>query len=133
MYEVWNGDALLACFVLAIRGVNNSGPAPIQFPSSLHLPFPSRNLLSYSHWTTLLKPIPWLVLIQYTIMSSGLPTLNKLRKPELVEIAERTKLTEYVYPIARAIISYHIKSQIASQTTSRMQIEANHLISAQFL
>lgn len=29
-------------------------------------------------------------------MSSGLPTLNRLRKPELVEIAERTKLTEYV-------------------------------------
>lgn len=31
-------------------------------------------------------------------MSSGLPTLNKLRKPELAEIAERTNLTEYVYP-----------------------------------
>ncbi|KAJ5408189.1 hypothetical protein N7509_002072 [Penicillium cosmopolitanum] len=27
-------------------------------------------------------------------MSSGLPTLNRLRKPELVEIAERTKLTD---------------------------------------
>ena len=29
-------------------------------------------------------------------MSSGLPTLNKLRKPELVEIAERTNLSKYV-------------------------------------
>ncbi|KAJ5974099.1 hypothetical protein N7481_011309 [Penicillium waksmanii] len=27
-------------------------------------------------------------------MSSGLPTLNRLRKPELIEIAERTKLTD---------------------------------------
>lgn len=30
-------------------------------------------------------------------MSSGLPYLNKLRKPELVEFAEQTDLQEYVY------------------------------------
>ena len=34
-------------------------------------------------------------------MSSGLPYLNKLRKPELVEIAERTDLQEYVYSLSR--------------------------------
>lgn len=31
-------------------------------------------------------------------MSSGLPYLNKLRKPELVEFAEKTDLEEYVCP-----------------------------------
>lgn len=36
-------------------------------------------------------------------MSSGLPYLNKLRKPELAEIAEKTGLKRYVYwTIARA-------------------------------
>jgi hypothetical protein len=34
-------------------------------------------------------------------MSSGLPYLNKLRKPELVEFAEKTDLQEYVYIIAQ--------------------------------
>jgi hypothetical protein len=33
-------------------------------------------------------------------MSSGLPYLNKLRKPELVEFAEKTDLQEYVYMLA---------------------------------
>jgi hypothetical protein len=33
-------------------------------------------------------------------MSSGLPYLNKLRKPELIEFAEKTDLQEYVHMIA---------------------------------
>jgi hypothetical protein len=36
-------------------------------------------------------------------MSNGLPFLNKLRKPELAEIAERTDLQEYVYLLSRAV------------------------------
>jgi hypothetical protein len=38
-------------------------------------------------------------------MSSGLPTLNRLRKPELLEIAERTNLTEYVDVVYYSIAS----------------------------
>lgn len=52
-------------------------------------------------------------------MSSGLPTLNRLRKPELIEIAERTNLTEYVdvdvdvyYPIASIAHARNPKIQI---------------------
>lgn len=42
-------------------------------------------------------------------MSSGLPFLNKLRKPELTELAEQTDLQEYVdrpYLVARAQSAY---------------------------
>lgn len=35
-------------------------------------------------------------------MSTALPFLNKLRKPELVELAQRTHLKKYVYHVARA-------------------------------
>jgi hypothetical protein len=69
-------------------------------------------------------------------MSSGLPTLNRLRKPELLEIAERTNLTEYVdvvyYSIASVAHARNLEIRMKRSSTfcfyPLILTCANHLI-----
>lgn len=56
-------------------------------------------------------------------MSSGLPYLNKLRKPELADIAEKTSLKEYVYHRARARPVSHPSAHTNSMSLQPWQLQ----------